>query len=87
VRAADVTEIGVLPTRDYPEPPENDLGWHVQRITGRSELVLSKIQPGDYWVRVRAPGGGLTEWEHVRVGSEDTLFEPDLARAKAAPPS
>ena len=72
---ASVTEVGFTWSEVGRQPDENS---HVYHLTGRGPLVLEQVQPGEFWLRVRAPGAGLGRWEKIEVTMEKTRFEPKL---------
>ena len=49
------------------------------RLEGSGPLVLERVQPGEYVLRVRAPGTALMALENVRVTQKTTRFEPKLS--------
>jgi hypothetical protein len=48
------------------------------RLEGNGPLVLTRVQPGDYVVRVRAPGAAQTPLQKVSVRLAATRIEPKL---------
>ena len=54
------------------------------RLEGSGPLVLSRVQPGEYLLRVRAPGAAFMVREKVTVGPKATRFEPKLAIGSSA---
>lgn len=49
-------------------------------IDGGRPLVIERVQPGEYWFRVRAPGAAIAPWQRIEVTSKTNVIEPTLKK-------
>ncbi len=70
-----ITKVGFTWAKDDRIPNDSS---HVYHITGSEPLALSKVQPGEYWLQVRAPGAARAPWEKIRVSENAHVFQPKL---------
>jgi hypothetical protein len=48
-------------------------------ISGSKPLVIERVQPGEYWFRVRAPGAAVNPWQKIQITPKTNVLEPELA--------
>ncbi len=70
-----ISEVGFGWAEKGVQPADTACIYH---LTGRGPLVLAQVQPGEYWLRVRAPGAALGQWEKIAITKSKTRFEPRL---------
>lgn len=51
---------------------------HFYYLENGQPLVLARVQPGAYWLRVQAAGAALGMWEKILVSKDQNRFEPKL---------